>query len=80
MKDGKGKEKEEVGRSHGWFEALTFQFHAIQGSPRKVRPREVLGGKPREIRRACYGQFSKVPSGKMGPAPGRFELSKGLLK
>ena len=25
-----------------------------------------------------YGQFSKVQSGKMGPAPGRFELSKGI--
>ena len=29
--------------------------------------------------RAC-GQFSKVQSGQMGPAPGRFELSKGMLQ
>ena len=27
-----------------------------------------------------HGQFSKVQSGRMGPAPGRFELSKGMLK
>ena len=27
-----------------------------------------------------YGQFSKVQSGEMGPAPGIFELSKGILK
>ena len=26
-----------------------------------------------------YGQFSKVQSGRMGPAPGRFELPKGVL-
>ena len=25
-----------------------------------------------------YGQFSKFQSGEMGPAPGRFELSKGI--
>ena len=30
--------------------------------------------------RAKYGQFSKVQSGKMGPAPGRFEHSKGLFE
>ena len=28
----------------------------------------------------AYGQFSKVQSGKVGPAPGRFEFSKGILK
>ena len=28
----------------------------------------------------CFGQFSKVQSGEMGPAPGIFELSKGILK
>ena len=27
-----------------------------------------------------HGQFSKVQSEKMGPAPGRFELSKGILE
>ena len=27
-----------------------------------------------------HGQFSKVKSGKMGPAPGRFERSKGIFK
>ena len=27
-----------------------------------------------------YGQFSKVQSGRRGPAPGRFEPSKGILK
>ena len=26
-----------------------------------------------------YGQFSTVQFGKLGPAPGRFELSKGML-
>ena len=26
----------------------------------------------------CYGQFSKVQSGKMGPAPGRFELPSSV--
>ena len=25
------------------------------------------------------GQFSRAQSGKMGPAPGRFELSKGMF-
>ena len=28
----------------------------------------------------CYGQFSKVQPGKMCPDPGKFELSKGILK
>ena len=28
----------------------------------------------------CRVQFSKVHAGKMGPAPGRFELSKGILR
>ena len=27
-----------------------------------------------------YGQFSEAQSGKMGPAPGRFKLSRGILK
>ena len=27
-----------------------------------------------------HGQFSNIYSGEMGPAPGRFELSKGILK
>ena len=27
-----------------------------------------------------YGQFSRVQPGEMGPAPGRFELSKGIMK
>ena len=31
-------------------------------------------------RRTRSGQLSKARSGKMGPAPGRFELSKGILK
>ena len=31
------------------------------------------------MRRGPYGQFSKVKSGKMGPAPGRFELSRDVL-
>ena len=31
-------------------------------------------------RRVPYGQFSKVRSGEMGPAPGTFELSKDILK
>ena len=29
--------------------------------------------------RAVYGQFSKAQSGKIGPAPGRSQLSKGTL-
>ena len=29
---------------------------------------------------ASCGEFSKAQSGKMGPVPGRFELSKGILK
>ena len=34
-----------------------------------------------EIAEFClYGQFSKVQPGQMGPAPGRFELSKGALR
>ena len=36
--------------------------------------------KPKTKRRGARGQFSKAQSGKMGPAPGRFELSKGTLK
>ena len=28
----------------------------------------------------CGGQFSKVQSGEMGPAPGSFEHPKGILK
>ena len=35
---------------------------------------------PRCISEGGYGQFSKVQSGKMGPAHGRFELSKGISK
>ena len=46
--------------------------------------KEHLGGESldREARRTpdvLYGQLSKVQSGKMGPAPERFELSKGIL-
>ena len=29
---------------------------------------------------SCYGQVSTVKSGRFGPAPGRFELSKGISK
>ena len=32
-----------------------------------------------EVGSVC-GQFSRVQSGKMGPAPGRFDLSKGISK
>ena len=35
---------------------------------------------PVKVANAMYGQFSKVQSGKMGSAPGRLELSKGMLK
>ena len=34
----------------------------------------------RRAPREPSGQFSKVQSGKMGPGPGRFELSKGTLR
>ena len=30
--------------------------------------------------RRSRGRYSKVQSRKVGPAPGRFELSKGILK
>ena len=33
------------------------------------------GGRPKR-----YGQSSKAQSGKMGPAPGRFALSRDMLK
>ena len=33
-----------------------------------------------EATRTAYGQFSEVRSGKTGPAPGTFELSKGMMK
>ena len=33
------------------------------------------------VRSGSYrGQFSKAQSGKVGPVPGSFELSKGMLK
>ena len=32
------------------------------------------------LRDSSFGQFSKVRSGKTGPAPWRSELSKGVLK
>ena len=35
---------------------------------------------PCSYRSVDYGQFSKVQSGEMCPDPGRFELSKGMLK
>ena len=44
------------------------------GSPTARRERADVGKALR------YGQFSTVQSGKMGPAPGRLEPSKGILK
>ena len=42
------------------------------------RDRETEGR--RHLKKAAGGQFSKAHRGKMGPAPGRFELSQGNLK
>ena len=45
---------------------------------------EIIAKTPYGFRRrrrdSGYGRFSKIQPGKMGPAPGRFELSKGILK
>ena len=43
-------------------------------------PYKAQAGDPPPATPRAYGQFSKVQSGKMGPAPGRFELSEGILK
>ena len=40
---------------------------------------QMYGSKHDVERRRTHGQFSKVQSGKMGPAPGRFDVSKGIL-
>ena len=39
-----------------------------------------LCARPSSRDEELYGQFSKLQSGKMGPGPGRFELSKGILQ
>ena len=41
-----------------------------EAAPKRGRSRQGLG----RTSTAIYGQFSKVKSGKMSPAPGRFEL------
>ena len=77
---------------HTPFFKTPFLCWQVAGVPLEMRggslpPRLLCGRRPLEMRGgslppphlAC-GQFSKVQSGKMGPAPGRFAFSKGMLK
>ena len=59
-------------------ERLMRRVPQNEGTIRKSDPGRAWQGRSPQ-RDKIYGQFSKVQSGKMGPGPGTFELSKGIL-
>ena len=70
--------KAEVGRPRA-PEAAERQARGVLSAHLLARPADYTW--PAFETNRLHGQFSKVQSGKeMGPAPGRFELPKGILK
>ena len=55
-------------------------LHALSFKRARRYSRSELFPEVRSAQLRAYGQFSNVQSGRMGPAPGRFELSKDMLK
>ena len=73
------------GKKHG-MEADPGKKHRPVSNPRMIRMRTGRTARspaawvPSPLSASPYGQFSWCKSGKVGPAPGSFELSKTVLK